>query len=120
MQGGTSAKIYGDRFGLLIDLEMKMSGVAYEDLESTAFIRCRFGAHDPVVGTLEQTDTGVAFISCLSSDSYLYGRVTTGYEFVSVAINGQNFLPALDGPGGCYENPDACARFKSDEAAFKV
>ena len=24
----------------------------------------------------------------------------------------QNFLPALEGEGGCYDNPDACAAFK--------
>ena len=26
--------------------------------------------------------------------------------------NVQNFLPALEGEGGCYDNPDACAAFK--------
>ena len=41
-----------------------------------------------------------------------YNRQTTGYEFVSVAINGQNFLPSLDGEDGCILNPDACAKFK--------
>ena len=32
--------------------------------------------------------------------------------FVSLSINAQNFLPALEGTGGCYDNPDACAAFK--------
>ena len=101
LQGGTSAILYGDRFGLLVAGRPEMS----------SFVRCRFGAHDPIPATIDYA-FGEAFIRCSSSSSEAYGRTTTGYEFVSVAINAQNFLPALEGEGGCYDNPDACAAFK--------
>ena len=54
----------------------------------SSFVRCRFGAHDPIPATIDYDING-AFIRCSSSSSEAYGRTTTGYEFVSVAINAQ-------------------------------
>lgn len=101
LQGDTSVVIYGDRFDLLLQ----------RSLLSSSFVRCRFGEHEPVAGTIAEAN-GQVFIRCKSSNSEAYGRTSTGYEYVSAAINGQNFLPTLDGEDGCYLNPDACAKFK--------
>ena len=48
----------------------------------TSFVRCRFGAHDPVAATIGYA-YGEAFVKCSSSSSEAYGRTETGYEFVS-------------------------------------
>ena len=102
LQGGSAVTIYGKRFRTLVD-------AVGASADSRSIVRCRFGAHEPVAGTIDTTES---VIKCFSSNSESYNRQTTGYEFVSVAINGQNFLPSLDGEDGCILNPDACAKFK--------
>ena len=81
LQGNTVVVIAGAHFDALIR----------QDAASRLLIRCRFGAHEPVAGTIDTTES---VIKCFSSNSESYNRQTTGYEFVSVAINGQNFLPS--------------------------
>ena len=93
LQGGTRVQIIGVRFGLLAALDASMASL----------VRCRFGAQQAVEGSLEVDDHGHHFITCASSDSEQHGVTFTGYEFVSIAINAQNFLPELEGTGGCYE-----------------
>ena len=108
LQGGTSAELFGRSFHLLSAVQP----------EAVNYVRCRFGTHDPIPATID-TDaiTGAAYIKCASSNSEVYGRIDTGYEFVAVAINayGQfagNFLPTLEGANGCIANEDKCAKFK--------
>ena len=79
---------------------------------SASLVRCRFGYHDPVQGVIFTDAQGLVKIRCASSSSEAFGRSATGYEFVSVSINQQNFLPSLDGDTGCILNPDSCAQFK--------
>ena len=48
LQGGTSAVLYGDRFALLVS----------ENPAMTSFVRCRFGAHDPIPATIDYDIAG--------------------------------------------------------------
>ena len=102
LQGNTVVVISGDRFSLLTAINSA----------SASLVRCRFGYHAAVQGELFTDGQGLVYIRCASSSSENFGRTETGYEFVSVSINSQNFLPALDGPNGCILNPDSCAQFK--------
>ena len=96
---------------------MTVAGNRFENLvtinpQSASLVRCRFGSHDPVPGKLISEVSGgltLWYITCASSNSEDFGRTSTGYEFVSVSINEQNFLPSL---AFCAANSDSCAKFR--------
>ena len=107
LQGQTAVIIAGERFNSLADRDSVMG------TDSGALVRCRFGRHTPVLGTIF-TDAVGTFIRCETSSAEISsagvnGRPDTGYEFISVSINQQNFLPSL---AFCEANSDECAKFR--------
>ena len=69
---------------------------SYINAAAGSLVRCRFGSHEPVVGTIFYMAGFVdPFIECASSSSEANGGVETGHEVISVSINEQNFLPSL-------------------------
>ena len=94
LQGNTVVIISGKRF----------DGLTSIDPASAALVRCRFGNHDAVVGEVFTDAQGLVYIRCASSSSEAFGGTVTGYEFVAVSINAQNFLPALSDCDLCFQS----------------